>query len=67
MATPEEVNSISVQGFVGPIGLDIKVVIDNEVMNMYNFVTGANKEDYHYINLISPIKSYLKSLILALI
>ena len=50
MATPEEVNSISVQGFVGPIGLDIKVVIDNEVKNMYNFVTGANKEDYHYIN-----------------
>jgi len=50
MATPEEVNKVSVQGFVGPIGLDIKIVVDNEVKTMYNFVTGANKENYHYIN-----------------
>ena len=50
IATKEEVNSFSVQGFVGPIGLNIKTVVDNEVKNMYNFVTGANKENYHYIN-----------------
>lgn len=37
-------------GFAGPIGLSIPVVIDNEVANMTNFVVGANKTDYHYIN-----------------
>lgn len=37
-------------GFAGPIGLDIKIIVDNEVLNMNNFVIGANKTDYHYIN-----------------
>ncbi len=37
-------------GFAGPIGLNIKVIIDNEVINMKNFIVGANKTNYHYIN-----------------
>jgi len=37
-------------GFAGPIGLDVTIVVDNEVMGMKNFVVGANKTDYHYIN-----------------
>ena len=37
-------------GFAGPIGLDIEIVIDNSILNMRNFVVGANKTDYHYIN-----------------
>lgn len=37
-------------GFAGPIDLDITIVVDNEVMGMKNFVVGANKTDYHYIN-----------------
>lgn len=37
-------------GFAGPIGLEIKVVMDNEVANMKNFITGANKTDHHYKN-----------------
>ncbi|MBQ7140990.1 MAG: proline--tRNA ligase [Bacilli bacterium] len=50
MALPEEVNSISVQGFVGPFDLNVKIVVDNELATIKNFVTGANKEDYHYKN-----------------
>lgn len=37
-------------GSLGPIGINAKIVVDNEVMNMSNFVTGANETDYHYIN-----------------
>lgn len=37
-------------GFAGPIGINIKVIIDNEILNMKNFIVGANKTDYHYIN-----------------
>ena len=52
MATPEEIQSIgSVAGFVGALNLkDVIVVADNDVKNMVNFVVGANKKDYHYIN-----------------
>ena len=37
-------------GFAGPIGLDVEIVVDNSILNMRNFVVGANKTDYHYIN-----------------
>ncbi len=52
LATFEEVEQVTHAkvGFAGPIGLDIKVVMDNEVANMKNFITGANKSDYHYKN-----------------
>ncbi len=52
MATAEQIEGIgSVAGFVGAIGLkNVKVVADNDVKNMVNFVIGANKTDYHYIN-----------------
>ena len=45
----EKITKASV-GFAGPIGLDIPVIIDNEVLCMKNFLVGANKTDYHYIN-----------------
>ncbi len=37
-------------GFAGPIGLDIPIVVDDEVLHMYNYVVGANETDYHYQN-----------------
>jgi len=37
-------------GFAGPIGLNIPIIADNSLKNMVNFVTGANKTDYHFIN-----------------
>lgn len=42
--------SNAVPGFTGPIDLNVKVVIDTEVLSMKNFVVGANKEGYHYKN-----------------
>lgn len=39
-------------GFTGPVGLKekIKIIADNEVLNMKNFITGANKKDTHLLN-----------------
>ena len=39
-------------GFTGPVGLKekIKIIADNEVSNMKNFITGANKKDTHLLN-----------------
>lgn len=42
--------SNAVPGYTGPIGLNAKVIIDNEILQMKNFCCGANKEEYHYIN-----------------
>lgn len=37
-------------GYVGPIDINIPVIMDNEVALMVNFIVGANKKDYHYKN-----------------
>ena len=37
-------------GFAGPVGLDIKIVVDQGVLSVCNFITGANKADAHYLN-----------------
>lgn len=51
-ATDEQIaESTACPGFTGPIGLEgCQVVLDEEVLHMKNFVVGANKMDYHYIN-----------------
>lgn len=45
----EKITGASV-GFAGPIGLKIPVIIDYEVSHMKNFLVGANRTDYHYVN-----------------
>ena len=52
LAQPEDVENITQAkvGFAGPIGLSIPVIADNDIMKMKNFLVGANKLDYHYIN-----------------
>ena len=37
-------------GFAGPIGLSVPVIADKEIMEMTNFIVGANETDYHYEN-----------------
>ena len=37
-------------GFAGPINIGIPVIVDEDVLKMKNFLVGANKSDYHYIN-----------------
>ena len=51
LATDEEIASLgSVVGFIGPVGLNVKLFVDNEVKELTNFVVGANKADYHLVN-----------------
>ncbi|HVO65738.1 MAG TPA: proline--tRNA ligase [Syntrophales bacterium] len=38
------------RGFAGAIGIKSKIIADYSLMNMKNFVMGANKEDYHVKN-----------------
>ncbi len=37
----------TIPGYIGPVGLDTYVIADQTVMNMSNFVCGANKEGFH--------------------
>lgn len=52
LAAEQDIYSLpSCEGFVGPVGMNnIKVLVDEEVSLMKNFVVGANKKDYHLIN-----------------
>lgn len=54
MATDEDiVNKFgSVPGYIGPVGLNdrVKIVVDERVTKMSNFITGANQEGYHISN-----------------
>ena len=52
LATYDDIKSIgSIEGFVGPVGLsNIKVLVDEEVTMMKNFVVGANEKDFHLVN-----------------
>lgn len=51
LASNEQISSIgSVEGFVGPVNLDIETLVDEEVTKMKNFVVGANESDYHFEN-----------------
>lgn len=38
-------------GFAGPVGLtNVKIIVDDEVALMKNYIVGGNESDYHYIN-----------------
>lgn len=52
MATEEELKTITdgTFGSLGPIGINARIIADNEIESMTNFVVGANRTGYHYIN-----------------
>lgn len=52
MLDEEEVESIAKArlGCIGPVNLDVKIIMDQNVKNMRNFVVGANENDYHFMN-----------------
>ncbi len=67
-AHPEEFEEIfgSVAGFIGPVNLsnDVKIIADRKIKDLTNVITGANKKDYHYINVdierdMNEIEDYL--------
>lgn len=52
MADAESVRTVTNAevGFAGPIGLEIKIIVDCEVAQSRNLVVGANETDYHLLN-----------------
>ncbi|MBQ9313986.1 MAG: proline--tRNA ligase [Clostridia bacterium] len=50
LASEEDVNRITNAkvGFAGPIGLEIPIIMDENIKVKKNFIVGANKSDYHY-------------------
>ncbi|MDP8234464.1 MAG: proline--tRNA ligase [Candidatus Saelkia tenebricola] len=52
MSSPEEIKHVTSSGvgFSGPVGLKIKIFADYDVKGIKNCVTGANRTDYHLIN-----------------
>jgi prolyl-tRNA synthetase len=53
MAGPETVERLTGApvGFAGPTGLnEVRILADNEVRGMRNFITGANQADAHYVH-----------------
>lgn len=51
-AGEEEVIRIMGAGFgaIGPVNTDVEIIMDKKVERMKNFVTGANENGYHYLN-----------------
>lgn len=50
LASEEDVNRITNAkvGFAGPIGLEIPIIMDENIKVKKNFIVGANKSDYHF-------------------
>lgn len=44
-------------GFAGPVGLPVKIIADQAVSAIRNFVTGANKRDTHLLN-VNPERDF---------
>lgn len=38
------------RGFAGAVGIKTRIIADNSLQGMTNFVLGANKENYHLVN-----------------
>lgn len=51
MSTKEEIESCGgIEGFIGPMNINMDIYVDSELAKMKNFVIGANKSDTHIIN-----------------
>ncbi|TYP79600.1 proline--tRNA ligase [Paenibacillus methanolicus] len=54
MADAETVRKVTgaPTGFAGPVGLDVRTIIDREAAAMPSAVAGANEADHHYRNVV---------------
>ena len=51
LASRESIEKLGMAfGFSGPFGADLMTYLDEDVLEMRNFVTGANVQDHHLIN-----------------
>ena len=59
LAPPDVIKEITGAdvGFAGPVGINIKIVADNAIKGMRNFISGANRTDYHFMN-INPGRDF---------
>ena len=59
LAPPDVIKEITGAdvGFAGPVGINIKIVADNTIKGMRNFISGANRTDYHFMN-INPGRDF---------
>lgn len=59
LADPKQIEEIaqSPVGFVGPVGLNVKILADKEIPLLTNAVAGANREGYHYKN-VNPGRDF---------
>ncbi|MBL4783728.1 MAG: proline--tRNA ligase [Porticoccaceae bacterium] len=50
MADDDDIQHVSKcnAGYIGPLNIDIPIIVDRSVANMANFVCGANENDTHY-------------------
>ncbi|MBS0298879.1 MAG: proline--tRNA ligase [Proteobacteria bacterium] len=50
MASEEDIlrTTGTVPGYIGPVGLEVCVIADPAVINMSNFICGANEEGFHF-------------------
>ena len=37
------------KGFAGPVGVSVPMIADHDLRRMFNFITGANEKDAHFI------------------
>ena len=50
-ASDDDIKSLNTYyGFIGPVGLNCKIIVDKEVAIMKNIICGANKPNYHLKN-----------------
>ncbi len=60
LASPEFVSTVTAApiGFVGPVGLsNVKILVDQAVSVLSNFIVGGNEEDAHFIN-VNPTRDF---------
>ena len=52
LASEEDVTKVTNArvGFAGPVGLSIPIIMDVDIKSKKNFIVGANKSDYHLID-----------------
>lgn len=67
MADEAQVKEITGAGFgsLGPVGLDVPIYADLEVVHMQNLACGANEDDYHYVN-VNPGRDFTPTAVLDL-
>ncbi len=50
LATEEDLVKICgcKKGSIGPVGLKMPIIVDQDAVDVHNFICGANEDDYHY-------------------